>query len=398
MHPSVLHVNFSQSGGAGSVARTLHEEQSRQGVNSAFVHVIDRDLRNQPTVKPAHTIAAGFDHYILRDPGFSAPISVLRDRLTGLSSLVRARDVIHLHGINGALRFADLAHFTRGKKVVWTLHDMNPFTGVCHYSLGCQQFRDGCNFCPALRHPARGIAPTMLQKKIDAVSDLEDLTVVAPSAWLAEQAATSLVFNNTPVRVQPNPISPVFFEERPSGDGALNGARMSVVVVAASLDDPLKNVSAVAGAFSREFGEQSHVRLKLVGAGGERFRGPNIEVLGAVSASRLSSVLAQSDVLVVASLAENAPLVIPEAASQGCEALVANVGGMPELVKSLGVGEVFRDSSNLGAMLQQRLAVPQSQRENTRRLLKRRAADIFSPAAVATAYARVYEGEHGGES
>ena len=364
-------------------------------MDSAFVHVINRDLRNQPTVKPTHTVAAGIDHYFLKTPGFSAPISVLRDRLAGLTSLGRARDVIHLHGINGALRFADLAHLTRGKKVVWTLHDMNPFTGVCHYSLGCQQFRDGCNSCPAMRRPARGIAPTMLRKKIDAVSKLEDLTVVAPSAWLAEQAANSLVFNNTPVRVQPNPISAVFFEERPSGGGTLDGMGLSVVVVAASLDDPLKNVAAVVDAFLSAFGEQSDVRLTLVGAGGERFRGPNIKVLGAVSAMQLSSVLAQSDLLVVASLAENAPLVIPEAASQGCEALVANVGGMPELVKSLGVGEVFHHSGHLAAMLQQRLGFSQSQRKSSRLLLQRSAADIFSPAAVAAAYARVYEGEQG---
>ena len=110
---------------------------------------------------------------------------------------------------------------------------------------------------------------------------------------------------------------------------------------------------------------------------------------------QLSSVLAQSDLLVVASLAENAPLVIPEAASQGCEALVANVGGMPELVKSLGVGEVFHHSGHLAAMLQQRLGFSQSQRKSSRLLLQRSAADIFSPAAVAAAYARVYAGEQG---
>ena len=35
--------------------------------------------------------------------------------------------------------------------IVWTLHDMNPFTGGCHYSGDCGKFRESCGACPELQ-------------------------------------------------------------------------------------------------------------------------------------------------------------------------------------------------------------------------------------------------------
>ena len=34
--------------------------------------------------------------------------------------------------------------------IVWTFHDMNPFTGGCHYDEGCGRFVECCGGCPQL--------------------------------------------------------------------------------------------------------------------------------------------------------------------------------------------------------------------------------------------------------
>ena len=60
---------------------------------------------------------------------------------TDITSLpeFRQADVIHLHWINqGMLSLNDIRKIlTSGKPVVWTMHDMWPCTGICHYARGC---------------------------------------------------------------------------------------------------------------------------------------------------------------------------------------------------------------------------------------------------------------------
>ena len=61
---------------------------------------------------------------------------------TDITSLpeFRQADVIHLHWINqGMLSLKDIQRIlASGKPVVWTMHDMWPFTGICHYSGECE--------------------------------------------------------------------------------------------------------------------------------------------------------------------------------------------------------------------------------------------------------------------
>ena len=62
-----------------------------------------------------------------------------------------AADVVHLHWVNaGFVSVAEIAAL-RGP-VVWTAHDMWPFTGGCHYDAGCGRFEDAA--CKARPLPA----------------------------------------------------------------------------------------------------------------------------------------------------------------------------------------------------------------------------------------------------
>jgi len=106
---TITHVSFSRAGGAGSVARILSDEQRRRGQDSRLISVITSDLRKSPLSTPLHTMAAGIDEYIVKATDFSSPISVLRDQVNGLRMRDMAGvDIIHLHGINGAVRLEDL--------------------------------------------------------------------------------------------------------------------------------------------------------------------------------------------------------------------------------------------------------------------------------------------------
>jgi len=371
------------------VAKVLQEQQSRQGDSSIFRHVIDSTLRAEPLSSPLHTVAAGIDEYFLKDPSFMAPISVLRERTTPLGPLgVGGYDVVHLHGLAGTLHQKDRDALQHARKIVWTLHDMNPFTGACHYSLGCEKFSSGCTGCPAVRKIARPTVAQALQLKAQWVSQLKDLTLVAPSSWLATQAMASNIFAGRHVVVQANPINPLFCEDPDPADRT--GESFSIVAVAQSLDDPLKNIESTVSAFHQARQHNPEMTLNLVGHGGQEFKDPGITVHGELTALQLKSLFAHTDALVVSSLAENAPLVIAEAASQGVMPVVSRVGGMPEMVTQVGQGKSFAEPRELKALLLELASAHSSRSPADRSKLRASTLSTFSPQSVATAYGKVY--------
>ncbi len=69
--------------------------------------------------------------------------------------LVQNADIIHLHWINfGFLSTGSIKKLLAlGKPVVWTFHDMWPFTGGCHHSGECENYQIECGNCKFLKNP-----------------------------------------------------------------------------------------------------------------------------------------------------------------------------------------------------------------------------------------------------
>lgn len=103
-------------------------------------------------------------------------------------------DIIHLHNIHGYyLNYVILFDFLKewGGPVVWTLHDIWPFTGHCAY-FGideCPKWRTGCGNCPNLKSFPKSIyidgsyKNWILKKK--TFTSLPNLTLVPVSNWLS---------------------------------------------------------------------------------------------------------------------------------------------------------------------------------------------------------------------
>ena len=102
-------------------------------------------------------------------------------------------DVIHLHWINGLVSINTLHKIT--KPIVWTLRDMWPMTGGCHYSMDCANFVNGCGFCPQLTSSIKWDISRLIynykKKKLP-----KQIKIVGISKWLTEMAKNSLVFKN----------------------------------------------------------------------------------------------------------------------------------------------------------------------------------------------------------
>jgi glycosyltransferase involved in cell wall biosynthesis len=112
-------------------------------------------------------------------------------------------DIIHLHWIcNGFIRVESLSKFK--KPLVWTLHDMWPFTGGCHYTNECLGYKNACGSCPQLNSKSsRDLSSWTLTRKLNSWKQLNPI-IVSPSHWLAQCALESKLFNNYRVKVIPH--------------------------------------------------------------------------------------------------------------------------------------------------------------------------------------------------
>ncbi|HZV81860.1 MAG TPA: glycosyltransferase family 4 protein [Geobacteraceae bacterium] len=113
-------------------------------------------------------------------------------------------DLIHLHWVARMIRLETVARF--GVPLVWTMHDSWAFTGGCYLPGDCSRYRQSCGKCPVLNSSSEDdLSRRIWQRKKDAWHGL-NLTVVAPSRWMAECARSSALFRDVRVEVIPNGI------------------------------------------------------------------------------------------------------------------------------------------------------------------------------------------------
>ena len=138
---------------------------------------------------------------------------------TDITSLpeFRQADVIHLHWINqGMLSLTDIRKILEsGKPVVWTLHDMWPFTGICHYAGNCDKYKTQCQQCEQLLHPHRKDLSARVFHKKQKLFAHSHITFVACSRWLEAMARESSLLTGHTITNIPNAINTNLFRPRP---------------------------------------------------------------------------------------------------------------------------------------------------------------------------------------
>lgn len=129
--------------------------------------------------------------------------ALLPDRLS--ARVARSSpDILHLHWVARMMRLETLHRFTM--PIVWTLHDSWPFTGGCYLPGNCSRYRESCGACPVLGSTRENdLSQRVWCRKEKAWQGL-DMTVIAPSRWMADCARASSLFRNRRIEVIPNAI------------------------------------------------------------------------------------------------------------------------------------------------------------------------------------------------
>lgn len=311
-------------------------------------------------------------------------------------SVFKEADIINLHWVADFLNVPKMFGQLAGKKVVWTLHDMNPFTGGCHYSLGCEKYVTGCTHCPqTLQTPLPKITESTYALK-DAVYSSASINVVTPSRWLGECSANSFLFRGQPHTVIPNSIDTNVFRpvDRQQARAVLNFPQEDKIIlfVSQSLAVRRKGFALLQESLAKiEYSGNLTVCTMGDWKGGDNLGHINHLSLGTVTDELLLSIVySAADVFVFPSIEDNLPNVILESLSCGTPVVSYSIGGLKDLVIPSFNGILCQEVNSVS------LAEGVSQFFKNEKMfirtdIREDAINKFSPLVQANAYINLYK-------
>ncbi len=246
-------------------------------------------------------------------------------------------DIIHLHWINaGMVNIRDLAGIR--KPVVWTIRDMWPMTGGCHYSLNCNRYKSGCGNCPMLGgNHHRDLSSFLLNRKRRNYP--HHMRIVGISTWLSELARESQIFRDFNIRTLSNNIDcQAFFPSNKREEAemlGLNTEKRVILTGALSPKDPYKGFDEIIAALRML--DQTEYQLVIFG----RLPAENISLpegmecrnLGYIGDdSVLRRIYSAADVFVTAPRMEAFGKTLAEAMACGTPVVCSDAAGPRDIV------------------------------------------------------------------
>ena len=381
---SINVVSFSSSGGAGNVASTLVDGFWKIGLDARLITATSSNLRANPLDNPSLTMSAAKDAYLHKAPRWNSLISLSREKHSLLDDKLPPSELTIFRWMNGLLGEKFLEGNPPFGNLVWGLDDMNPFTGVCHYSGSCKEFESDCSGCPAVRKPFREKVEINLERKISFAESYKPI-YVAPTDWIHGEFQKSRLGQGRDSRKIMNPLQSRFFESQE--EVALNSNHLKVLIVAANLDDPTKGVWDVKESLNR-FLDKPYVELTMVGRYSNKLASsiPKANFTGPLDSGYVMQQIREHDVLLVPSLFENAGTVVTEAASQGLPTIAREIGGMPEMTNYGKTGYLFKTTDQFDEILDSLT----SKELSSKGLLAKEWAQQLKPELIATQYAEAF--------
>jgi glycosyltransferase involved in cell wall biosynthesis len=372
----VVHISTSDKGGAGIAAVRLHTALLSAGIESVLLtkYKFVNDIKNHFTLNPKSqfifklldkigitkkgSAAFTLKHLANRPAGFeyfSFPYSVID--IANHPSVILA-DIIHLHWVSDG--FLDFASFFEklNKPVVWTLHDMNPFTGGCHHSDDCLGFTNSCFNCVQLKGTIdEGYADVILRYKQNALSKINPgkIKIIAPSQWLLKRSMQSVLFSRFQHQLIRNVVDGEKFilldRLKSRTEFNLPFDKRIILFVANDIDNPRKGIAYLKHAM--EF--FPHAIVCGIGKNNSTLDFKNFVDMGYITDSnKLASLFNAVDVFVLPSLAENFPNTICESLLCGTPVVGFDIGGIPELINNNnGRLAVYKDVTSLVSSIEE---------------------------------------------
>ena len=353
----VVHVCSNDSrGGAAMAAYRLHRAQKMSGIDSCMV-VLDK-FSADPDV---YSVDVPAWWNLIRKKLDRLPLIFYPNRtrtlftpawvpLSPLPRLIRSLrpDLIHLHWVGDAALSIEEIGRLEGP-VVWTCHDMWPFTGGEHYDENQNHHQQGEGASVVLGSRRNfDLSRLNYLRKVRAWGN-SDLSLITPSRWMADCARESLLFHSREVVVIPNTLPQEIYTPAIRADAkrriGIHPGQKTILFGAMSGDaDPRKGFGYLKEALLKmESAVKPGTTLIVFGGSLESpiQEFPGFEVLntGPINGdSRLAEIYQAADVMAVPSIQENFANTILEAHSSGIPVVAFDLGGNRDMIEHRKTG------------------------------------------------------------
>ena len=410
----ILIINTSERiGGAAIAASRLMDALKNNGIKTKML--VRNKQTEQLTVIPLKNswrriwqfaweriviwIANGFTRRNL----FAVDIANTGTDITNLHEFVQA-DVIHLHWVNqGMLSLNDIDKILKsGKPVVWTMHDMWPFTGICHYSGTCRKYEEKCHNCELLLKPHKKDLSYKIFKKKQKIFSDANITFVACSHWLEEMAKNSALIGTQDITSIPNAINTNMFMPRNKRQAKeklnLPQDKKLLLFGSVKITDKRKGIDYLIEACKILTKSDPELSKKLgvviLGTHSEQctslFPFPIYSMSYVKSEKDLVDIYNAVDIYVTPSLQDNLPNTIVEAMSCGIPCVGFQTGGIPQMIDHLHNGYVaeYQSASDLANGI--KWVLTDGDYQTLSEEAHRKAVNTYSESVVANQYLQIY--------
>ncbi len=253
-------------------------------------------------------------------------------------TLLKCFDIINLHWVQSILSNEAVAYLaTLGKPIVWTLHDMNAFTGGCHYSDGCNKYQTECKNCPQLVDNLNNFPAKVLEAKIRNWPN--NIVIVTPSEWLAECARKSAPFKDNRIEVIPNSVDTNIFcptaQKAARSEFGLPMEKKILLFACYSHVERRKGFEALVETASILANRTEDYHVITFGHESpelDKLKLPYTALGHTKDPAKMAKGYSVADVTVLPSLEDNLPNIILESVSCGIPVVAFNSGGIGDAV------------------------------------------------------------------
>ncbi|MDG5814686.1 glycosyltransferase family 4 protein [Chitinispirillales bacterium ANBcel5] len=345
---NILHiVSGNLNGGAFRGAYWLHKGLQKIGVDSIML-TNSRDTGNDDSIvsirkNPKSKIVAEIRPRLDRLPLLfyrNRSKKIFSTAITGFdftkTAEYRNADIIHLHWINaGFVNIKDLKQIT--KPIVWTLRDMWPMTGGCHYSIQCNNFKTGCGNCWQLSSKrSLDLSRFILKRKLKHLP--YNMKLIGISNWMSSLAQSSILFKQHDIRTIYNNINcKEFFSIEKTTAREILGIKTDKKILlcgSTNISDFYKGFSKLADALQNL--NKNRIMLLFFGSASNEFLtslGYEYKSLGFLNDNiSLRLAYSASDVFVAPSLMDAFGKTIAESMACGTPTVCFNATGPGEIV------------------------------------------------------------------